>query len=135
MPLDKLDHQHTNKMKKLTVKQIDNELRKLMTEQPNFQYAKGRPVGCFYYQGPTGDAKRCTGCIFGQAFQRLGISQNTLKNDCSKENISGFREPWLTDERPDYWVDIQDEQDSGATWGSLIHLLPTETNTINQQNK
>ena len=121
-------------MKKLTVKQIDDELRKLMTEQPDFRYASGH-AGCFYHQGPTGDSERCDGCIFGQAFQRLGITKETLKNECTSNRIAKLNEPWLTDEKPEYWTAIQSHQDNGQPWGSLLHLLPTETNTINQQNK
>jgi len=110
-------------MIKLTIEQIDNELRKLMTEQPTFQYAT-RGARCFYHQGPTGDTKRCDGCIFGQAFQRLGITKKTL-DECSRSNIRDFKEPWLTNIKPDYWQDIQTAQDQGIAWGNLIHYLPT----------
>lgn len=115
-------------MKKLTVEQIDNELRTLMTEQPNFQYTT-EGAGCFYYRGPTNKPELCDGCIFGQAFQRLGITKETLKNDCSRDGIGDLNEPWLPDKKPDYWVCIQSAQDSGATWGSLVHLLPTPAPT------
>lgn len=112
-------------MKKLTVKQINNELRKLMTEQPTFQYTTEN-AGCYYHRGPTNDPELCDGCIFGQAFQRLGITKETLDMECSRDGIGDLDEPWLTHERPDYWKTIQNEQDSGAAWGSLLHLLPTE---------
>lgn len=111
----------------LTVKQIDDELRKLMNEQPKFRYVEGTgPKGCFYTHGPSNDIHKCDGCIFGQAFQRLGISKELIDYDLRNEYITYTTADWLPRKKPDYWEYIQTAQDDGAAWGSLLKYLPVE---------
>ena len=114
-------------MKTLTIKQIDDELRKLMNEQAEFTYVdEDGPKGCFYTHGPSNDPHRCDGCIFGQAFQRLGISKEIIEDDIKNEYIAYAVANWLPRKKPDYWVDIQEAQDNGVAWGRLIKFLPVE---------
>ena len=116
-------------MKRLTVKQIDNELRKLMDEQPDFQYNTSKTLDtCYYHQGPMNDPELCNGCIFGQVFQRLGISRDKLAYINDRINTIP-KNGWLPNYRPFYWSKIQRRQDKGDTWGSLVHLLPTPAPT------
>ena len=110
-------------MKKLTIEQIDNELLKLMNEQPNFTYTDGSPTGCFYTKGPSTNPQKCNGCIFGQAFQKLGISKDTLE-ELENDYIGAAKADWLPEEIPDYWGQIQTAQDAGNRWGHLKRFLP-----------
>tara|TARA_B100001059_G_C17532313_1_gene426186 strand:- start:54 stop:452 length:399 start_codon:yes stop_codon:yes gene_type:complete len=119
-------------MKRLTVEQIDNELRKLMDEQPNFRYnTSGTLDTCYYHQGPAHAPEKCNGCIFGQAFQRLGITKETLAilHD-PIETMPNTR--WMPHNRPYYWSKIQARQDKGNTWGSLKEHLPNENDNPHQ---
>lgn len=111
-------------MKKLTIEQINNELLKLMNEQPDFRYTDAQPEGCYYTMGPTSDPLRCNGCIFGQAFQRLKISKKTLKEDLRYQYIRAAKADWLPKEIPEYWGKIQTAQDTGTPWGKLKSFLP-----------
>ena len=58
---------------------VDEKLRELIEEQPEFTYrSTSDATGCYYDRGPDSNAGRCDGCIFGQAFQRLGIPKSDL---------------------------------------------------------
>lgn len=122
-------------MKRLTVEQINNELRKLMDEQPDFRYnTSGTLVTCYYHQGPTNNPELCDGCIFGQVFQRLGISRATLAYvDEPIDTIPS--NDWLPNYRPYYWRRIQARQDKGDTWGSLKQYLPNENDNTHQSTQ
>ena len=113
---------------KLTIEQIDKELLKLIDEQPEFVYPTTNEKidleSCYYNQGPANDISKCDGCIFGQAFQRLGIAKERLHSVAA---IRMLKLNELPDEkaRPKYWQKIQAAQDMGTPWGELKKLLPT----------
>jgi len=71
------------------ISEVDRQLLKLIDENPSFVYNPNKSKYCEYtigcYKGP-----ECDGCIFGQAFQRMG-----MKKDESQ---------------------IQRAQDTGANW-------------------
>ena len=119
-------------MKRLTIEQINNELRKLMDEQPDFRYNTSETLAtCYYHQGPEHAPEHCNGCIFGQVFQRLGISRDKLAYiDDRIDTIP--KNGWLPNYRPYYWSRIQVRQDKGDTWGSLKQFLPNENNNPHQ---
>jgi hypothetical protein len=103
------------------VKAVNNELRKLADENPQFVY-NPNGVGRCQYNGPARDVSDamvgpdCKGCIFGQALQRLGW-------DDSEE--MGVFQPIneLIPECPSYWNGIQQDQDRGKTWEGSIQII------------
>lgn len=115
-------------MKQLTTKEIDLALYQLMQEQPNFVYPNKENDGCFYNQGPQSDPKKCSGCIFGQAFQLLGMDPSSWTPD-SQGHITELQADFLSNHRPHYWTVIQTEQDQGTPWGKLTTYLPNYITT------
>lgn len=110
------------------ISEVNAHLRSLITEKPDFQYCSGR-CGCHYNSGPSGDdhypKHHCTGCVFGQAFQRMGVPADNMAEWGS---MSDYDFEYLTEQGyiPSYWVDIQETQDEGKKWGRLLRLLPKE---------
>lgn len=111
-------------MKTLTVKEIDKALLELMEEKPDFVY--GEDTVCYYSRGPKGNSVKCTGCIFGQAFQRLGIPIKELQEIDKRVDttISSVAEYFIENESPHYWTIIQEAQDGGCSWGELKQFFP-----------
>jgi len=123
-----------NQNPKTFVTRVNTELRRLITEQPDFVYNPlGGGIGLCTYKGPcqyndgtTGPD--CNGCIFGQALKALGwtdqeeisIKENIrcVVNDLIPNNNILFIPKWLA---------IQEGQDKGEPWGSLLQFLPKET--------
>lgn len=105
---------------------VDAELTKLIDKNPDFIYTD--IGGCFYHTGPKGGEGKCSGCIFGQAFQALGVPKNNmvlwggLINSKQGKNL-----PTYNYSIPDYWIKIQREQDSGENWGSLKEIIETKS--------
>ena len=106
---------------------VEDELRRLAKENPDFVYNPTRvSCGC-HYNGPatiTNDNGKtfvqvgpdCKGCIFGQALQNLGWDD--------KEELE-FGES-IYDLIPDcstYWDLIQYYQDTGKTWAEAVSFL------------
>ena len=100
---------------------VEKELRELATESPAFSYSGGAGVTatCFYHRGVTAEddpaGSSCSGCIFGQAFQRLGLQQE----DC--EFYGGIGS--IVIGCPNRWTDLQRLQDGGTPWGEAIKEL------------
>tara|TARA_R110002020_G_scaffold3253_3_gene14784 strand:- start:8932 stop:9297 length:366 start_codon:yes stop_codon:yes gene_type:complete len=120
-------------MKKFTIKQINNALQEVIEKQPDFVYSKGGER-CYYHTGPQGGVgskgNDCGGCVFGQAFQLLGITKEELKDASqltSNGLINGVEFLFLPPvaQRPSYWKTMQAEQDTGSAWGELLQFLPT----------
>ena len=113
-------------MKKFTIQQIDDALRKVINKQPDFVYSNGSEQ-CYYHKGPIDND--CEGCLFGQAFQLLGVSKEELQktsvmsNDDSIKTIEFAFLPPLV-QRPRYWTTMQGRQDTGVAWGELLQFLP-----------
>lgn len=118
------------------VSAVDEELLKLMEEQPDFQYSNGRnaPVSntdpdkiiLCRYDGPRSDGygklygPECDGCIFGQALQRLGVEKQYMNKVINIHSMF-YNQKY---EPPFYWTDIQHSQDNGEKWGELKKYLP-----------
>ena len=103
-------------------------LREIIAENPDFVYNNGIGGGCYYWRG-VGDYQQpspnpCNGCLFGQMFQKAGVSREHLKQK-DYGSLLGF-DVTLSVEVPDYWIKMQDEQDQGASWGSLLKHLPKD---------
>lgn len=106
---------------------VDEQLRHLMTENPDYVYPSNE--GCSYIddgnEGRT--CPDCEGCIFGRAFQALGATEEGLSDrDKTKFNKILFIEAAICDiiEAPNYWFQIQIDQDFGEPWGNLLKYLP-----------
>lgn len=108
---------------KFTVEQIDAELLDLMRSNPGFIYPDEEGDGCYYSSGPEGNEKKCNGCIFGQSFQNLGVDKSELSK---YGTISLIDFPFLPQQRPNYWVLIQSQQDEGVPWGELEKYIPSK---------
>lgn len=108
------------------IKAVDAELLKLMDENPDFVYPNsntGPGRTCFYDRGPSGDAEKCAGCIFGQALQRLGWSNKAeMQEGKSIVAMSVNYCPGVC--APMYWPRIQGLQDGGDAWGTLRRFIP-----------
>ena len=112
-------------IKDLTVGQVNKALLELAEENPDFIYNdEGNGGQCYYHKGVF-KGEKCDGCIFGQAFQRLGLTKEYLKNYVSG-TIKGI---WVEHHQcspPSYWIDIQFWQDSGKPWGETIDVFKEE---------
>ena len=110
---------------------VDEKLRELIEEQPEFTYRKEDISGCYYDKGPDSDPGKCDGCLFGQAFQKMGIPKSEL-GDQIGVLIEVYNEagtiPAISQFPgvPHYWSNIQDAQDSGTKWGDLLQYLPAK---------
>ena len=131
----------TNNMKQYTVKEIDDALRQVISGDPDFVYTNITSSRCYYYKGPsaphdgavdaaTGEKiknAKCDGCVFGQAFQLLGIDKKDLRKHAPVGMVDFQFLPSIS-ERPRYWGYIQRAQDSpGRAWGDLLRHLKQNT--------
>jgi len=99
---------------------VETELRRLAKEKPDFIYnPSGKNVGCSY-TGAATNGPECDGCIFGQAFQRLGVDREDLK-ECTLVISHELRARGF--ESPKIWLTIQGNQDTGKSWGEAIKHL------------
>jgi len=105
--------------KENVIELVEEQLVKLMEESPNFVYSdyeKNGSVPCNYHCGPMDNEDSSEGCIFGQVFQRLGISKEELKGcwgGIGQITCRYFK-------CPDSWKLIQFNQDRGMSWGTLL---------------
>jgi hypothetical protein len=98
---------------------VEEQLVKLMEENPDFVYSDYEKYGltqCNYHCGPDNNKDSSEGCVFGQVFQRLGISKEELKGLWG--NIQQITAQYFT--CPDSWKLIQFNQDRGMSWGNLL---------------
>lgn len=109
------------------VEKVDEQLKDLITKNPEFTYNPGAKVGTCSYIGPhrsydhtkedwVVDGPECSGCIFGQAFQQLGWTPEDIKKDIHTLCIE------LDIKAPARWFNMQRLQDIGEKWGALIAL-------------
>jgi hypothetical protein len=110
-------------MAKMDKVKVESALREVAKELPNFiyvpqNYPKLPSVGCFYHKGVTGSPHPKRGCIFGEAFRKLGVSESVLKEWSAEGDINT-----VIDDCPASWLIVQDRQDGGATWGEAIQAL------------
>lgn len=107
-------------LNKITVGDVNAELKRLMQENPDFIY---RSVGGLNGSCQYTDGDNCTGCIFGQALTNLGISEEDLKKVENQPIHSAWvdlGQPRLDEKMNLVWSDIQSEQDIGNKWGNLL---------------
>lgn len=100
---------------------VNQELRKLATENPQFSYNPNGHGSCGYNSDCKGSPG--LGCIFGRALQALGWSDPDELN--SPDSISNlFDHCGLPDFRcHENWATIQYKQDQGILWGNLLPLI------------
>lgn len=102
----KLNQTHFNEL-------LDENLQELIHNSPDFVYPDVGTIGCNYNSGPDFNPDKCCGCIFGQAFQNMGIDvsflDGTIKDVLNIYGIQCKKE----------WSMMQILQDSGVNWGRL----------------
>lgn len=99
----------------LEFKDVENEVRRLADESPDYVYKSDPEKGCFYNAGDSHDA-----CIFGQALANLGhpVSPDYEGNAVSAVfrkmgiRVSGQQVSWATH--------LQVNQDDGFTWREAV---------------
>ena len=103
------------------IEAVNEQLKKLMTENPDFVYSEGGE-NCSYRSGPSSNPSLCSGCIFDQALQALGWNEPDEMSCSFIMNITGLLERYINEhiEIPRYWPEIQQNQDSGIAWGKLL---------------
>ena len=112
-------------MKTIDVPKFEAVLRQLASEKPDFRYVElGAGAADCRYDGPAvgSDGKAignpCSGCIFGQAFQREGVTHGLMTTEpiwLITNDLNGFTR--------DRWNELQMSQDTGDTWGEAIKHL------------
>lgn len=121
---------HSRTIEDLTVEEVNEQLVALATESPDFQYNSrhGTASPACHYDAACGGGEG-PGCIFGQAFELLGVNVSEIGSGNIREVWEvGFEEadPHPKGTCPPAWSDIQDDQDTGRTWGEAIkNLSPT----------
>ena len=116
-------------MKTIDVPKFEAVLRQLAAEKPDFRYIEPGTIYAYCrYDGPArkkGTGKiagnPCSGCIFGQAFQREGVTHG-LDIGRSIDRIAKDQ----TESTKLRWGRLQANQDSGDTWGEAIKHLGEE---------
>ena len=95
---------------------VNDQLKALAQEKPDFTYCeKGNVMGCFYDRGPNDEEPSDNACIFGQAFQRLGIPRSTLDGEHGDRAIV---HKFVRSHKS--WVWVQEKQDRGQPWKEAI---------------
>lgn len=69
----------------VTFRQVCEEVVRLADESPDYVYPSVGGGGCYYSYGDTPD---CKGCIFGQAFQNLGLDKEVLSKFDAATNLA-----------------------------------------------
>lgn len=126
---------------------VEVELRKLAAEQPDFRYKTVNGSGSCRYNGPCRASKRdsagkwadaellgsdCSGCIFGQALQRLGWDdERELKVVAGIIDVlTGFVGIEAIENRTLKWSTVQLLQDTGSTWAEAVAALDEEIQQV-----
>lgn len=107
----------------LTAEEIELELIRLAAADPDFQYSTD-DGGCSYTRGPSSDPDKCNGCLFGQAFQNLGVPPENLTSAHNPRFARGIHGVWRLYNSdtpiPKGWVEAQLAQDAGYAWGETV---------------
>tara|TARA_R110002110_G_scaffold8326_5_gene41851 strand:- start:2283 stop:2762 length:480 start_codon:yes stop_codon:yes gene_type:complete len=136
----------SKKIRDLTVRQVETALRELAEESPDYRYnTSGQAKECYYDQGIAGEPES-KGCIFGQAFRRLGVIISDVQENvvdlwngdlamqAAEQAMTGGT-PNLTEgitdaeivggnnRVPSTWGNVQHMQDNGSTWGEAVKEL------------
>ena len=102
----------------LTIQQVDTAIRVLAAAYPDFIYNETSGRGCSYHED-----SYSKGCIFGQAFQRLGVNMREIP-DVGIQVLLGAG-------CPASWNEVQEDQDTGKSWGEAIEALPSLDGVLN----
>jgi hypothetical protein len=102
---------------------VEEQLLILASEKPDFVYKEQGVCGSCKYDGPACYGYKivgpeCSGCIFGQAFQRLGWEPPDY---IISGTIRDVMEHYM--KCPEGWVEIQETQDKGKTWKEAVSIL------------
>lgn len=101
----------------VNVPDLISEIRKLASEHPDNVYEKTDGLLCSYSRGTCTDGSR--GCIFGQAFKRLGIDIPRKFDDRTIHGLLDGHNLGSTDELN--WCNaVQLKQDTGWTWSNAV---------------
>ena len=118
---------------------VEVELLKLIKDNPDFRYQEIEKTkdwtldqflnteeyisapGCRYNSGPSDYPGKCTGCIFGQALQNLGWSDNVELNRIL--TIEDLFDIYAQFKVPSSWKTVQELQDNGCPWGLLNKVI------------
>lgn len=110
--------------------EVERHLQELAAENPDFVYnTSGKCAFCRYNGGALDDngdlagpaGPECSGCIFGQALQRMGWDdeEEMKKTDNAVVMFLGT----INKSYNHKWVRVQWAQDSGVSWGEVVKLL------------
>jgi len=112
-------------IKDLTKEEVEAEVLRLGRENPDYVYQTDGRSNCFYHKSNVDE--ECNGCIFGQAFQNLGVSREWLAENTllggNSISIEDLWEEYHDEESPDSWGIIQNEQDLEKRWGECVGFL------------
>ena len=110
----------------LSIKEVDTAIRALAAESPDYVYnPSAKEQGCYYHKGVRGGPES-KGCIFGQAFQRLGVDMSTVAGDSINRlwlDTHDAPPHSLGEACPEEWLEVQGVQDNGGTWSAAIQHL------------
>lgn len=98
---------------------IKSKLLELAEKFSEFVYSESPAYSCFYHQGPE-DGPDNDGCIFGQAFQALGVPKEELSK---VDKDIGDLVRAFGHECPYGWPSVQARQDQCHSWGIAIEPL------------
>lgn len=105
----------------VTIDDLIAAVRQLAAEHPDNVYHKplghGWSTGCSYNNGLCDDGSE--GCIFGQAFRRIGVDTSQMTTFIGVELARAFGERPV-DEKMTWCAAVQARQDGGATWSSAV---------------
>jgi len=102
-------------MSDLTFKMVEDKVRELVKERPDFRYNPGGHEQCRYNADDLQP-----GCVFGQAFAALGVTiPEDLEGQGIREIFTWLGVPVSLKDR--YWAsDLQGNQDDGVPWGEAL---------------
>ena len=118
-----------NKYKHITKELLDEELKRIISNNMDFVYERPDPTGQCKYT----DGGNCTGCIFGQALTNLGVLREDLEfwDKNSMPSTSGiiYVLGQLTEINSlEPYASMQSKQDIGYKWGDLLKRLEHKSN-------
>lgn len=109
-------------LKDVQIADLISEVRKLVSEHPDNIY---RGLGsdpnhnnCSYSSGTCTDGS--CGCIFGQAFKRLGVDVMQLDDTRSIYAVINDNDIPCAKEDKSWCGVVQSNQDAGDTWGKAV---------------
>lgn len=110
---------------KVTIGQIIDTVRAIAAERPNTRYLKDG-YSCSYTRGPCDDGT--VGCIFGQAFQKLGFKLPIGYDQVPIHRLLDKTDIDTTYDQAEWCRIIQNFQDSGDTWADAIKTADSYIN-------